>query len=252
MPKKDDDDAPLGHGLSADQLAFFDREGYLIVPNVLRPEEVDELKEESNWILETVLNSSLYHRRHSGRLDWSFQTTTGQQMVRKIQPINDLSLPFTRTIKDPRIKDALHSVMGEKAVLFEEKLNYKRPLPEAVDIKPCPVIDDYFPVHNDWAYYRMNNFPQSVLSSALLIDDCTAENGPLTVYPGSHKRQGELHHLEHELMERGLQVLPEEMEKAGIKDPRSDNGRPGIEPVDIIGESCLLRISTSLFHALMH
>ena len=69
---------------------------------------------------------------------------------------------------------------------------------EGLPIRP---MDDNFPVHNDWAYYKAQNYPQTVLSSALILDDCTPDNGPLRIWPGSHKSD-----LEHESMENGLQV----------------------------------------------
>jgi hypothetical protein len=98
-------------------------------------------------------------------------------MAHKIQPVNDLSLAFTRAIEDERIVNPLRQIMGEDPVLMEEKLNYKQPLPDKVEGLPIREIDDYFPVHNDWAYYQANNYPQTVLSSALLLDDCTPDNG---------------------------------------------------------------------------
>jgi ectoine hydroxylase-related dioxygenase (phytanoyl-CoA dioxygenase family) len=145
----------------------------------------------------------------SGRLDW-LQTSQDAQVVRKIQPVNDLSLAFTKTIADQRIVDPLRQIMGEKPVLMEEKLNYKQPLPQKVEGLPIKELDDYFPVHNDWAYYAAQNYPQSVLSSALLLDECTPNNGPLRIWPGSHKK-----HLEHESMENGLQINPALIDHGG-------------------------------------
>jgi ectoine hydroxylase-related dioxygenase (phytanoyl-CoA dioxygenase family) len=41
--------------------------------------------------------------------------------------------------------------------------------------------------------YREQGYPQSTLSTALVVDDCTPEHGPLHVWPGSHAE-----HVEHE------------------------------------------------------
>ncbi|MFT5086697.1 MAG: ectoine hydroxylase-related dioxygenase (phytanoyl-CoA dioxygenase family) [Candidatus Latescibacterota bacterium] len=195
--------------LSQDQLDFFEENGYLVLENLFSPEEVKALQHESDYLLELMLNSSLMHQRLSGRLDW-LQTSQDAQVVRKIQPVNDLSLAFTKTIADQRIVDPLRQIMGEKPVLMEEKLNYKQPLPQKVEGLPIKELDDYFPVHNDWAYYAAQNYPQSVLSSALLLDECTPNNGPLRIWPGSHKK-----HLEHERMENGLQINPALIDHGG-------------------------------------
>jgi ectoine hydroxylase-related dioxygenase (phytanoyl-CoA dioxygenase family) len=188
--------------LSPDQIEFFNTNGYLVLENLFSADEVLRLQLEADYLLELTLNSSLAHQRRSGRLDWC-ETAPGAQMVRKIQPINDMSLAFTRAIEDQRIVNPLCQIMGEDPVLMEEKLNYKQPLPVPVADLPIRRIDDSFPVHNDWAYYAFNNYPQSVLSSALLLDECTTDNGPLRIWPGSHKK-----HLEHERVDNGLQVLP--------------------------------------------
>jgi ectoine hydroxylase-related dioxygenase (phytanoyl-CoA dioxygenase family) len=188
--------------LVEDQLDFFQQNGYLILENLFSPEEVAGLQKEADYLLELMLNSSLMHDRLSGRLDWR-RTSQGVQMVRKIQPINDLSLAFTRAIEVERIVQPLRQIMGDEPVLIEEKLNGKQPLSEEVEGLPIRPLDDAFPVHNDWAYYAAQDYPQTVISSALLLDDCTMENGPLRVWPGSHKQ-----HLEHERMDNGLQVLP--------------------------------------------
>ena len=65
----------------------------------------------------------------SGRLDWHL-TSQGQQVVRKIQPINDLSLAFTQAAADERLTGPLRELMDDDPVLMEEKLNYKQPLPQ--------------------------------------------------------------------------------------------------------------------------
>ena len=88
--------------LVEDQLDFFQQNGYLILENLFSPEEVAGLQKEADYLLELMLNSSLMHDRLSGRLDWR-RTSQGVQMVRKIQPVNDLSLAFTRAIADERI-----------------------------------------------------------------------------------------------------------------------------------------------------
>ncbi len=198
--------------LSQDQLDFFGENGYLVLENLFSSAEVKKLQREADYILELILNSSLMHQRLSGRLDWR-QTSQGIQNVRKIQPINDLSLAFTNAIADERIVSPLRQIMGEEPVLMEEKLNYKQPLTEQVRGLPIKEMDDYFPVHNDWAYYAAQNYPQSVLSSALLLDDCTADNGPLRTWPGSHKE-----HLAHDSMENGLEVKPELIDHQGGND----------------------------------
>lgn len=146
--------------LSDDQLGFFADDGYLILENLFTGDEVRALRQEADYLLELILNSSLMHERVSGRLDWR-QNSQGTQIVRKIQPVNDLSLAFTRAIEDERIVASLRQIMGDEPVLMEEKLNYKQPLSDTVEGLPVRPLEDDFPIHNDWAYYQAQNYPQT-------------------------------------------------------------------------------------------
>ncbi len=186
--------------LDQEQLDFFEEHGYLLLERVFDRQEVIRMQREADYILEHIMNSSLAHGRKSGRMDWRINSR-GEQIVRKIQPINDLSLAFTRIAEDERLIGPMREIMGDEPISMEEKLNYKQPLAEKIEGLPIKEMDDYFPVHNDWAYYKSQNYPQSILSSAFFLDDVTEESGPLRIWPGSHKQ-----HLEHERMENGLQV----------------------------------------------
>lgn len=190
------------YSLTEIQLQQFHREGYLVLPSAFSAEEIHRMRREADRILELILNSSLALGRTSTRLDWR-ELADGSQIVRKIQPINDLSPYLAEVSNDERLLQPMRQIMGHEPILMEEKLNYKQPLPERVEGIPIRPTDDRFPVHNDWAYYSAQNYPQDILSSAISLDDCPPESGPIHVWPGSH-----LSHLEHEPVEIGLQVKP--------------------------------------------
>jgi ectoine hydroxylase-related dioxygenase (phytanoyl-CoA dioxygenase family) len=188
--------------LSKQQLQQFADEGFLILPSLFDADEIAHMRREADAILELILNSSIALHRHSNRLDW-LKRHDGVPLVRKIQPINDLSDYLAQVSADERLIGPLRDVMGDEPVLMEEKLNFKQPIPDGVEGIPFPVKNnDSFPVHNDWAYYSDQKYPQDVVSSAISIDECTVNNGPLHVWPGSHKE-----HREHFwLANEGLQV----------------------------------------------
>ena len=85
--------------LTNEQQQFFVDHGYLILPAVFNADKVQQMREEADAILELIINSSLANRRKSGRLDIR-QTLAGQQVVRKIQPINDLGLVLAQASDD--------------------------------------------------------------------------------------------------------------------------------------------------------
>ena len=188
----------MGFEISEQQICQFKTDGYLVLSSVFDPAEVKAMREEANFILELIANSSLYHQRKSGRLD-ILQTHAGQ-IVRKIQPINDLSLCLSNLSTEQRLLGPLAQLMADQPILMEEKLNYKEPLPIPVDIESAE-MEDRFPIHNDWAYYQAQNYPQEIISSVVSIDECASDSGPICVWPRSHQK-----HLEHQSTSLGLQV----------------------------------------------
>lgn len=199
-------------GLTAEQLQQFRQDGYLVLPAVFNEGEIARMQAEADGILELILNSSVALKRRSGRLDWR-ELPDGSQIVRKIQPINDLSEYLAEVSNDPRLIEPMRRIMGHEPILMEEKLNYKQPLPQRIEGIEVRRTDDRFPIHHDWAYYRAQDYPQDILSSAISMDDSTVDSGPLHVWPGSHRE-----HLEHESMELGLQVKPGLIDAGGGMD----------------------------------
>lgn len=195
--------------LDAAWQARFAEQGYLVLPEVFDAAEVARMRGEADRILELVINSSLALGRTSGRLDLA-QDEAGRQTVRKIQPINDLSLYLSEVAADERLLGPMRQIMGDEPVLMEEKLNYKEPLPGLQAARAAT----HFPVHSDWAHYQAQDYPQTVISSAVSMDDSTPESGPLRVWPGSH-----IAHLEHErLPDREIQVRADLIDLQGGQD----------------------------------
>ena len=183
-------------------IQYFQEHGYVAMERVFSDDEVQRMRKEADDILELILNSSNSLERQSGRLD--LVRNEAGFLVRKIQPINDLSLYLSQISADSRLLDPMRALMNEEPILMEEKLNYKQPLPGlSFGFETKPRGTDRFPVHNDWAYYRAQNYPQGIISSAITLDDCPAESGPIHIWPGTHKS-----HLEHESVDIGLQVQP--------------------------------------------
>ena len=171
--------------LSEQQLAAFDEHGYLVLPGVFDDAEVAAFAAEADFILELIINSSLHNQRSSARLD--VRIVNGVHLVRKIQPINDLSLILAKAERDARLREPLRRLMDDTPVLMEEKLNYKQSLGVKLESLAALPDDDHFPLHHDWAYYQAQGYPQNILSSAITIDAMTAETGPIRVWPGTHK-----------------------------------------------------------------
>ncbi len=194
--------------LTADHIEQYHDEGLLILEDVFSSAEVDRMQAEADRMLELTINTSLATDRQNGRLD-VVEDDDGDQMIRKLQPVDDLSLTFSRL--ERALREPLAQLMEDEPRLMEEKLNYKAPLPEPVEWLEPARATSAFPVHNDWAYYQAQDYPQSVLSTAIMVDDNTKESGPLHVWPGSHDTHRDHQHVDG----LGLQVPADQLDGKG-------------------------------------
>jgi ectoine hydroxylase-related dioxygenase (phytanoyl-CoA dioxygenase family) len=132
--------------------ARFERDGFIIVPDLLNAEECEKLKAESRAIL-------------------AAHAKPGASVYVHVSVVN---AHFRALAEDPRIVKLLRPLMPHGVMFLSDKIVYKS-------------SDKTFPTpwHIDCFYWR-NTRPK--LSVWIPLDDATAENGTLTVVPGSHKR----------------------------------------------------------------
>jgi len=173
-------------GLSEEQHSRYQQDGYLVLPAVFNKREVGQMANESSRLAQWQVSISLALGGPTPRLD--VQRRNGNVVLRKIQPVNDVSPVFTKYSGDERLVRPLRDLLGCEPVLMEEKLNYKQLLPGNPDVVTGEEGDDSFPFHTDLAYFWLDGYPAETLSSAITIDATTEENGPICVVPGSHRR----------------------------------------------------------------
>ena len=174
-------------GLDAEQKARFENEGYLILPGVFNRREVASMAAEATRLAQWQIAISLALGEPTPRLD--VQRRGELVVLRKIQPVNDVSPVFARLARDERLINPLRDLLGCEPVLMEEKLNYKQILPGSPDVVTGDDRDESFPFHTDISYFWLDGYPMETVSSAITIDETTMENGPILAVPGSHKRQ---------------------------------------------------------------
>ena len=156
--------------LDEDQIAAYQRDGYLAIPALIDRERIIALRQ--------LTDSFLERSRHLTRSDDVFD----------LDPRHTAAAPVLRRIKNPADHDPLYHWVGLQSPIVDivaeligpairfhhSKLNLKGSRLGA------PVE-----VHQDAAFYPHSN--DDVLAVGLLLDDATAENGALAVLPGSHR-----------------------------------------------------------------
>lgn len=140
----------------ADLSARYARDGFVVIPDLISAEECDKLKLEARRVLDT-------------------NARPGASVHLHMAATNPL---FRALAEDMRVVAALRPVMPHGVMFLSDKIVYKS-------------ADKTFatPWHIDCFYWR-NTRPK--LSVWLPLDDATAENGTLTVVPGSHRRDWQM------------------------------------------------------------
>ncbi len=162
--RTDMENAPI----SEEQLASFERDGYLVLPEVFTPEEVAVFKRELQRIsnLPEVLESPAAIREpDSGALRSLFA----------IHRTNEL---FARVAGDERIAGIVRYILGGDLYVHQSRLN----------LKPGFKGKEFY-WHSDFETWHVEDgLPRMrTVSCSVLLTDNHSFNGPLMLIPGSHR-----------------------------------------------------------------
>jgi ectoine hydroxylase len=155
--------------LTAEQIETFDRDGYLVLPNLLDADEVVLLRAELARVSHVV--------------DERIMREKDNDAPRIIYGLPDIGGPtFSQAYYDlarnARVLGPITDVLQEDVSLFHIKCNFK----EAID-------GGYWQWHQDYANWSTNDAaPQPrLLTAMVMLDNATEMNGCLYFVPGSHK-----------------------------------------------------------------
>ncbi|MDX6225306.1 MAG: hypothetical protein QOE64_1682 [Frankiales bacterium] len=174
------------HALSPEQRQTYERDGYVVLPALFSAAELQAARDEADRLADDLVNASIALGRISPRLD--LRRDAQGTVLLKIQPVGDISTVFADLERDPRLLDPMRELLGCEPVLLEEKLNGKERLAVDLDALGLRHWAPEFPWHTDMHYFYFDGYPDTTLSSAIALDDCTEDNGPLRFIPGSHHK----------------------------------------------------------------
>jgi phytanoyl-CoA hydroxylase len=161
------------------QVAKYQREGFIVVPDVLDGEELSALRQVIGELVEAAASVDC----HTDVYDLEPSHSREEPRVRRIKTPHKVHPAFDRTVRKPEVIDILRALLGPDIRLYGSKLNMK----SAQYGSPVEW-------HQDWAFYPHTN--DDILAIGVMLDDMTLENGPLMVSPGSHAGPIWNHHSE--------------------------------------------------------
>lgn len=142
--------------LSADELAIYREQGYVIVPDIFPLEELAEIDRE--------IDRLQYAQRNTGRnKGWVMQLGLRSEITRQF-------------VQDERVLTLIEDIVNPGISIYSAKLTAK-----------VPHSNDICHWHQDNAYYNTKTLSETRMSTWIPLQNADETNGCLWVVPGSHK-----------------------------------------------------------------
>ncbi len=163
--------------LTQAEISSYSDRGYLVLQNRISGEILTEIRAEIARYVEKARGMTA----SDAEIDLEDSHSPEAPRVRRIKTPNRHSEVFRRLMRSDLILAPARDLIGPNLRLHTSKLNMKSAgYGAAVEW------------HQDWAFYPHTN--DDVLAIGVVIDDMAAENGPLMVFPGSHRGPTYDHH----------------------------------------------------------
>lgn len=150
--------------LTADELDSYRQRGYVLLPRVLDPSEVDRLRHAISRVAERRPEAVLHN--------------AGDGLPRLVFGPHQLEESYGRVVSSRRVLEPAAQLLDGQVYVHQTKVTLN-----------TPQGGEGWPWHQDYAFWRTrDNIPgPHMLSAAVFLDDVTHVNGPLFIVPGSHQ-----------------------------------------------------------------
>jgi ectoine hydroxylase-related dioxygenase (phytanoyl-CoA dioxygenase family) len=160
-----------------DQRAAYDRDGFIVVPDLLTEEELTEVRAVITGLIARAADVDT----HTDVYDLEPGHTRMAPQVRRIKQPHKVHPVFDRIVRKRDVLDVVAALLGPNLRLQGSKLNMK-----------AAHYGSPVEWHQDWAFYPHTN--DDILAVGVMLGDMNLENGPLMVVPGSHRGPVWNHH----------------------------------------------------------
>ncbi|MBV2359482.1 phytanoyl-CoA dioxygenase family protein [Thalassococcus sp. CAU 1522] len=165
--------------LTPDQIAFYQEHGYLVVENQIPEDWLRRIRDE----IARFEDEAATMTASNDRLDLEDTHTPENPRLRRIKLPHTISDVMRDLMFSDHVLAPARDLIGPDIRLHTTKLNMKSAgYGAAVEW------------HQDYAFYPHTN--DDILAIGVLIDDMGLENGPLMVFPGSHRGPVFDHHAD--------------------------------------------------------
>lgn len=164
--------------LSTSQIESYEKDGYLVLEGVLPAEVLADIRSEIARFEEEARGMTA----SNDRLELEDGHSANDPRVRRIRLPHMISEVVRDLMYTDHILAPARDLIGPDLRLHTTKLNMKSPENGAA-----------IEWHQDYAFYPHTN--DDIMAIGVVIDEMQSENGPLMVYPGSHRGPVYDHHV---------------------------------------------------------
>jgi ectoine hydroxylase-related dioxygenase (phytanoyl-CoA dioxygenase family) len=168
-----------------EQKTVFEEEGYLVVENLLSPEELVECQAEILRLHKLAAELEAkgenghfqrepYAKNESQEMASQRVADDGLPVLRKAENTRQYSEVFRRLSVHPKLIQVVQNLLGPDLLLFRSTLMFKPAFHGSAH-----------GIHQDSAYWPME--PPKLVTVSIALNDATPENGCFKVIPQSHK-----------------------------------------------------------------
>jgi ectoine hydroxylase-related dioxygenase (phytanoyl-CoA dioxygenase family) len=156
--------------VTPEQVQAYQRDGFVVVEDVLGAAEVAALQR----VTDELVEQSRQFTEHTGVYDLEPSHSAAQPRVRRIKTPHLHHPVYDAVIRHPRVLAVVQALVHPAIRFDTSKLNLKSAgYGAAVEW------------HQDWAFYPHTN--DDLAAVGVMIDDMALANGPLLCIPGSHR-----------------------------------------------------------------
>lgn len=151
-------------------IATYRDQGYALMPGFLAPEETAQLRA----VTAQVESEAAGLTQSTPVFDFEPSHTPGNPKIQRIKKPNRVDGFYDALARHEKLLAVIAREIGASIRLNHAKINMK-----------YAQVGSPLEWHQDWAFAPHTNM--STIVASVFIDDCTEDNGPLTVIPASHK-----------------------------------------------------------------
>jgi phytanoyl-CoA hydroxylase len=166
--------------LSREQVEFFEENGFLRIPQMFTPEEMDDLEQHLDFIMDQWAVTEIGWTG-PWRQVYMDPDTEKKSKLTSIHDLHFYSEAWLRAVSKPELAEAVAQLLPGPNVELHHTTLHAKP----------PQTGHPFPMHQDSPFYQHTD--GRYVDVLVHLDDTRHENGEIRFLPGSHK----LGHLEH-------------------------------------------------------